>query len=219
MGKRWKAMYKRWAGLCLALLALWMLLPAARAANDGGWTLPNLTGNTTIGIETIGPSSPPDWYDFTVTVQDEEGNLLEGVIIHLYPVLADGSLGAAITGIDGQYMTDQNGQLTFRLPPPGGLYQIDTQIAGYEHYISSQFQLSENGTMVVTLKKQQSTTGGDVNTGDSKPDADLPATGDQSHLHWYILLCMAMSMAVGMGRLWYLRRFQYEAAEQTGEQQ
>lgn len=148
-------MHKRWAALCLLLLTLWTLLPKAQAAGSADGMLSNLTGSSTIGIETIGPTPPPDWYYFTVTVRDEGGNPLAGVVIRLYPVLSDGSLGAAITGMDGQYMTDSNGQQKFQLPPPGGVYQIQTEHTGYQHYTSVQFQVSSDGAVVVTLKKQQ----------------------------------------------------------------
>lgn len=148
-------MHKRWAALCLVLLTLWMLLPTAQAAGGVDGMLSNLTGSSTIGIESIGPPPPPDWYYFTVTVRDEGGNPLAGVVVRLYPVLSDGSLGAAITGMDGQYQTDKNGQQKFQLPPPGGVYQIQTEHPGYEHYTSVQFRISADGSVVITLKKQQ----------------------------------------------------------------
>lgn len=211
----------RWAGLCLMLMMVWMLLPTAQGANLEDGVLPNLTGHTTIGIETVGPSTPQDWYDFTITVQDEEGNLLEGVIVRLYPVLSDGTLGAAITGADGRYMTDENGQLKYWIPPPGGQYVLKTEFGGYENYSSQQFQIitaEAQGTMVVTLKKlpdgdQNPPAGGDQDppaTGDQNP----PATGDQNDLYWYTLLFMAAGVAVGLGRLWCLRR---EKVKQTVE--
>lgn len=111
--------------------------------------------NTTIGIEIWGKQQPVDWYTFTVTVQDEEKNPLQGVVVRLYPVLENGSLGGAITGMDGQYLTDSRGQQKFQLPPPGGTYQIQTQHAGYEHYRSVQFQITSDGSVVITLIRKE----------------------------------------------------------------
>lgn len=142
-------MRRRWTACFLAaLLTLLAAAPAVLAAPSAG-----AGGSTTVEIEVIGKQPQPQWYNFTVTVEDEGGDPIPDVRVELYPVLADGTLGTPMTGANGKYSTDSLGQLTFQVPPPGGTYQIQVEHTGYEPYQSTSFMIDKDGAETVILKK------------------------------------------------------------------
>lgn len=164
-------MLKRWAaGLLAGFLLVLMGLPMAQAAQedfgpgDGmGYVSPPTEGvGSIIGIEQwdedINGPHPAFYYNFDVYVLDEDKNPLSGVKVELYRILNDGTrVEAPITGVNQQYLTDEDGKIRFRVP--GGIYEIETDHVGYQHFKSIQFVLRRDNWVIITLKKHEG--GGD----------------------------------------------------------
>ena len=194
---------------CMVLVCLACCFGISAVSAQEITEIPPKTGaETTIGIETYGENSDyTGWITLKLTVLDDEtGEPIANVVVRL--VRADnGEIAGTgpnvsepnpedffpiqgippITGSNGQFLTNENGEILLRVYPTPVEYRLEVNYDGYEAYVGDAFSLTSDGITEVRLKKQ---------TEESEPTPSSPQTGDSTNLWLYIMLVAALTVVI-----------------------
>ena len=123
-----------------------------------------------------------------------------------------------VNGSNGQFMTDENGQIVFRMYPSPDQYRIEVRQSGYADYVSDPFELHNYGYTEVLLKRPEP-----VQPAPAKDDAGQPVsaktvtqgngpkTGDTIDLMLFIVI---LAIAAGVIAILAILRVQRKKKEQ-----
>ncbi len=191
---------------CMVLVCLACCFGISAVSAQEITEIPPKTGaETVIGIETYGEGSNyTGWITLKVTVLDDEtGEPLANVVVRL--VRADnGEIAGTgpnvsepnpedffpiqgippITGSNGQFLTNENGEILLRVYPTPVEYRLEVYQDGYAAYVSDAFSLTGDGVTEVRLKRPE-----------PEPPSS-PQTGDSTNLWLYIMPVAALTVVI-----------------------